>query len=325
MKIHKILLGIAGLVALLGLGIAGYAYTQFQPVVKEAQPVRKFVIPKGQAVGIIADRLEDEGIIKNALLFRLYVKQNNLQNKIQAGTFEVAGSMPPQVVALTLTKGTNDIWVTIQEGWRTEEIAEYLDEIDLSEFDKNAFLQLAGSDEGYLYPDTYLLPKMATAETIYSLLKNTFERKIEVGLADEIEASKRPLEEVIILASILEREARGYEEMRQVAGVLENRLKIGMALQVDASLQYLKGYNQQQDDWWVPPTAADKSIESPYNTYLNPGLPPTPIANPGLDAIRAALDPAENDNLFYIHDLEGGIHYGKTLEEHNQNVNKYLR
>ena len=144
------------------------------------------------------------------------------------------------------------------------------------------------------------------------------------GLEKEIAGSKRPLEEIIILASILEREAGDKSQMRQVAGVLENRLSIKMPLQVDATLQYIKGYSQVEKNWWATPLAADKNLKSAYNTYLNPGLPPGPIANPGVAAIEAALDPAKSDYLFYLHD-QGVIYLAKTLSEHNANVNKYLR
>ena len=127
------------------------------------------------------------------------------------------------------------------------------------------------------------------------------------------------------MASILEREAKGYEQMRQVAGVLWHRIDIGMPLQADATLQYVKGYNKTEDSWWVTPLSEDKQLKSAFNTYQNPGLPPAPIANPGIDSIKAALNPIPTTYNFYIHDRQGILHFATTLEEHNQNVQKYLR
>jgi UPF0755 protein len=186
-------------------------------------------------------------------------------------------------------------------------------------------LTLTEGLEGRLFPDTYLIAKESTAETIVSLLLNTFEQKVLIGFADEIAAAKRDFDQVLILASIVEREARGLEEMRHVAGILENRLELGMALQADATLQYIKGYNPSTESWWSPPRAADKNLESPFNTYLYPGLPPQPITNPGLLAISASLKPLETDNLYYLHGADGEIHYAHSLEVHNANVRRYLR
>jgi UPF0755 protein len=144
-------------------------------------------------------------------------------------------------------------------------------------------------------------------------------------LADDIEKSPHDFDDILTMASIVEREARGYEEMRNVAGILWNRIDLGMPIQADATLQYVKGYNEQTKAWWTPPLAEDKKLNSPFNTYLNPGLPPRPISNPGYDAIRATLNPVDTDNIFYLHDQDGGIHYAESLEEHNANVQKYLR
>ena len=131
--------------------------------------------------------------------------------------------------------------------------------------------------------------------------------------------------ESVILASIVEREAREPEQMRHVAGILLNRLEIGMALQVDATLQYVKGYDQARKTWWAPPTAADKQLSSPYNTYENPGLPPGPISNPGANALMAVANPIKSNDLFYLHTNDGNMYYAETYEEHQENIQKYLR
>lgn len=325
----KNLVKIAGiLIAILAIFFVvlfAYVFTQYQPVSAGIQPEVRFVIPRGQAVSVIAGRLVQAGLIRNPLLFRIELKRLGLENTIQAGSFELSPSMTLAEIAEIMTVGSEDIWVTIPEGWRVEEIAQSLTEQELSSFNEAEFLELSATSEGMLFPDTYLLPREATANTVYSLLTNTFEQKISHDLATEIAASDRSFEELLIMASLLEREARGYEEMRQVAGVLWKRIDLGMPLQVDATLQYVKGYNPIEQSWWVPPLGIDRQLNSPYNTYQNPGLPLGPISNPGLDAFRAALNPARTDSLFYIHDREGGIHFAETLDQHNANVNRYLR
>ena len=313
--------------ALLSLVLAGVIFIIFifRPA-SSSQEIQRFVIPKGQAISIIGQRLQQQGLIKNSLAFRLIVRQKALANKIQAGSFELRPNMSLGEIALALTKGTEDIWVTIPEGLRLEEIAETLDsysELDL--FDKKEFLSLAKYSEGYLFPDTYLVPRQMDAQGLFDLLSDTFDKKVNLALADEFASSKRSPEEIIIMASIVEREASGPSDQNYVAGILWNRIDIGMALQADATLQYSKGYNKTQDSWWVPPLAIDKKIISPFNTYMNSGLPPRPICNPGLSAIQATLDPAKSDYFYYIHDMKGKIHFAKDIDGHNRNVNKYLR
>lgn len=296
-----------------------------RPVDSQSQTSQRFVIPRGQAVRVIADRLQEAGLIKNALIFQLIVKQEGLGNDIQAGSFDLSPSMSTREIAQQLTEGTNDLWVTILEGWRREEIAESLASQDLSEFSAEEFLDLTKGTEGRLFPDTYLIPREITAKQVVSLLEQTFERKVLAGLEKEIAASAYDFEDALIMASIVEREARGEAELRMVAGILWNRIEIGMALQADATLQYVKGYNATEKTWWSPPTAADKKLTSIYNTYRYPGLPPQPIANPSLAAIQAALNPAQTDYFYYLHDRTGKAHYAVTLDEHNANINAYLR
>ncbi|MGD9129448.1 MAG: endolytic transglycosylase MltG [Candidatus Woesebacteria bacterium] len=302
-----------------------YLYTLFQPVDSQSQQTISFVVPKGQAVSVIADRLQEKHLIKNALLFRFFVKFKKLENKIQAGSFELSESMNLTELAFRLTQGTNDLWLTIPEGWRREEIADTLEELKLETFDKDEFLLLTLDKEGYLFPDTYLVPRMIETEALVNLLVDTFDRKVIQELEKEITASGKEFKEILIMASLVEREAKGYEQMRMVTGVLNNRLEIGMALQVDASLQYVKGYDENQKSWWVPPLAKDKELDSPFNTYKYPGLPPKAICNPGFDAIKAVLNPKDNDYLYYLHDRDAEIHYAQTLEEHEVNINQYLR
>ncbi len=324
-KLKKPLLAFILLVILLPLAAIAYAYNQSLPVDAANNQIVTFVIPKNASAGLIANKLHSEGLIKDPLIFKLIIKQKGLEQRIPSGSFELSPSYGAARIAEVFTDGSQDIWVTVLEGWRKEEVVESLASQNLSEFDPEEFLKLAETSEGKLFPDTYLVPKEITANSMHSLLINTFNRKVVNGLEKEIAASPRRFDDVLIMASLIEREARDYEQMRHVAGILWNRIDIGMALQVDATLQYAKGYDSVEQKWWPSPTAADKQRPSLYNTYLNPGLPPQPIANPGLSAIKAALDPLDVDDLFYLHDGAGNMYFARTLEGHNANVNKYLR
>lgn len=296
-----------------------------QPARPDQIGTQAFIVPKGQATKIIGQRLEQAGLIKNDLLFPLVVRWLGLNSKLQAGTFQLSPSWSVSKIAQQLTQGTNDVWVTLPEGWRREEVAEYFAAQELPDFDADEFLELTKKQEGMLFPDTYLVPRQVNAAGLQAILAVTFDKKVTQGLSEELAASKFSLNQVLTLASIIEREAADPAQMRLVSGVLYNRLAIKMPLQVDATLQYVKGYSSAEKNWWATPLAADKTLKSPFNTYLNAGLPPAPIASPGLNAIKAALSPQDSDYLFYIHDEQGKLHLAKTLAEHNANVEKYLR
>jgi UPF0755 protein len=285
----------------------------------------RFVIPRGQALSVIAVRLEQEDLIKNKWAFRFVVFKNKLENKIQAGSFELSSAMDTWQIANTLTVGTDDLWITLPEGWRREEIAESLSKQGLSNFDQTEFLSLSKGLEGQLFPDTYLVSREVSAASLISLFKNTFASKVASPLSQEISNHELSLNEILTLASLIQRESANDQEMPLVAQILFNRLAIQMPLQVDATLQYVKGYSKVESAWWSTPLAVDKELDSPYNTYKHSGLPPSPICNPGLMAIEAVLSPSPTQALYYIHDNSGKIHTAVSLSEHNANVNKYLR
>ncbi|AKM81157.1 MAG: Aminodeoxychorismate lyase [Candidatus Pacebacteria bacterium GW2011_GWF2_38_9] len=314
---------ISSLIVLISLFFAFASF--FQAKSNVSQQSIRFVIPKGQALSIIASRLEEADLIKSKWAFRFAVYKNDLTNKIQAGSFELSSDMNTWEIAHALTVGTDDTWITLPEGWRLEEIAESLSKQGLENFNQTEFLNLSKGLEGQLFPDTYLVPREITTTTLLSLLKNTFASKVSSGLSKEISSSKMSLNEVLTLASLVQRESANDGEMPLVAQILLNRLDINMPLQVDATLQYVKGYSKTELSWWQTPLAEDKKLDSLYNTYKNAGLPPGPICNPGLAAIKAALNPGQTQALYYIHDNSGKIHTAITLEEHNTNVNKYLR
>jgi UPF0755 protein len=305
--------------------IAGfYVASLFKAIDPNSTLEQQFVIPKGQSITKIGTRLKEDKLIKNEFIFKLVVKKENLENKIQAGSFKLSPHMNLLEITNSLTTGTEDAWVTIQEGWRKEEIAESMVRQGFEFFDQDEFLELAKYDEGKLFPDTYLVPQQISARQFYNLLINTFNKKIS-ELEDDINNSGKNLDEILIMASLVEREGKGYQNLRYVAGILWNRIDIGMALQVDATLQYAKGYSSIYKTWWGEPTAQDKEVESPYNTYLNAELPPGPISNPGLDALQATLNPIQSDYLYYIHDKSGKGHYATSYDGHLENINNYLR
>ncbi len=316
----------ACIVGLLVVGGAGYWLMQQLSAVSQTTAAKqRFVIAKGQSVIATAQKLKEAGLIQNAQVFRFYAQYKKLDMQMQAGSYELSPNMTTAEIAQKLTQGSEDIWVTLLEGWRVEEVAEYLDAQDLPEFDAPAFTELASDSEGMIYPDTYLVPRESTTQQLYTLFTTTFEKKVEKELSQEISASQLQLRQIIILASVVEREGRGFTDMRHVAGILQNRLDLGMPLQADATLQYISGKNKQTGKWWEQPNIAVKESTSPYNTYKYPGLPAGPICNPSLNAIKAVLDPIASDDLFYIHAPSGESYYSKTLQEHNANIEKYLR
>ena len=291
------------------------------PVNPENNSPTIFVINKGDTVRELTYNLKAKGLIRNPIIFFLLLKKLGLDKKIEAGDFRLSPSMTPEEIAQNLTHGILDIWITIPEGKRAEEIAEILkDNITTYEpFWKDELVQ----NEGYLFPDTYLIPKDANIALIISLMLDNFDKKyVSTAPNEKNQLSKN---DSVILASLIEREAKFPEDRPIISSVIHNRLNIGMKLDVDAAVQYALGYQEDKKTWWKKNlTLEDLKINSPYNTYINPGLPPKPIANPGLSALRAALDPASTEYLYYISDKTGHNHYAKTLLEHNANIKRYL-
>jgi len=278
-----------------------------------------FVVQKGSGLKEIAGKLEEAKLIKNRIIFFLYARLGKFEGKIQAGDFRLSPSMSIEEIARNLTHGTLDVWVTVAEGKRATEIAEILKEkIPTYNF---SWINILVSNEGYLFPDTYLISKDTNIETVISRMRNNFEQKYsEINTNN----SKLTKTQIVTLASLIEREAITNAEKPIIAGILLNRLNAGMALQVDATIQYAKGQNTVTKKWWEPITVQEyKSIISPYNTYLQPGLPPGPISNPGLEALRAAASPIDTDYFYYMHGKNGQIRYAKTLQEHNENIQRY--
>ncbi len=289
-------------------------YGSFQWAKKPANPnlteAQVFVVPQGQATTTIGKRLKQADLIKSELAFRLLVDRKNYSNKLQAGDFYLNPSMNLETIIESLTSGSLDFWITFPEGLRVEEYANKILS-KTANFSKSDFIITAKPYEGRLFPDTYLIPQTASAQDVVDLLVNTFNQK-----------SPTQDKTTIILASLIEREAKHQKDRPLVASVLHNRLNLGMALQIDATVQYVLG---QEGNWWPKDlTFEDLKTPSPYNTYQNASLPPGPIANPGLEALKAAANPANTDYLYYVSDSGGYNHYSKDLDGHHQNIEKYL-
>lgn len=282
---------------------------------------QSFVIKKGEATSVIAERLQKEGLVRSTKTFMLLLKFSGDAGKIQAGNFLLSPSLSNQEILEKIKAGATDKWVTLLEGWRVEEEAAKLHQ-ELG-IDKEEFMKVA--KEGYMFPDTYLFNKDIKVADIVQIMKDNFNKKYGSSLQNKIKKLGLTPEEGVILASIVEREARSDEARRMVASILLKRFKIGMGLNVDASIQYILGYQNIERSWWKRNlTKNDLKTESPYNTYLYKGLTPGPISNPGLSALQAVAEAdSSTPYLYYYHDSKGISHYGKTLEEHNENIANY--
>ncbi len=273
------------------------------PVDVKNSTLQDFEIKKGDSVTTIASNLKSAGLIKSVQYFRLLVRVNKLS--LQAGNFKVSPDAPPNQVALILTRGKAvDKKITIPEGYRLEQIAE------TAGLPVKDFLTTAKGMEGQLFPDTYFVKEGITAAELVKIMHDNYLKK--VGNIDK---------DTLILASLIERETKGDAEKPVVAGILNKRMEAGWALELDATVQYFLG---KPGAWWPNTTLLDRKLKSPYNTYLNQGLPPGPICNPGLASIKAAQNPVDSDYWFYLHDRNGNIHYGATLADHNANIAKYI-
>lgn len=294
----------------------------------------RVVITKGASGEKIAQTLEEAGVIKNALAFKFYLQLNDVV--IPTGQFDVPQNLSVAEIVEVLQKGPTQVWVTVREGLRHEELPEiFVESLGLTGTEATAFvdefLVAAEDEEGFLFPDTYLLPPDATASQAVSLMRNTFDQKFPQAERIKLSSLGLNLNEAVTLASLLERETLTAEERPIVAGILYNRLDEGMPLQIDATVQYALASENcklriENCVWWPQNLTRDQiqNTRSPYNTYLNTGIPPAPIANPGLTSLMAIANPEETNYFYYIH-ADGQIYYGRTLEEHNANVARYLR
>jgi UPF0755 protein len=315
-KINRMIY-IIGIIVIFGIGVLWWL-SEIQPINKSFSR-NAFSIEQGAGLRLIAFKLKDEGLIRDPYTFLLAVKILGVEGSIQAGSFELSPSMDVFTIAKKLTKGTNDIKVTFPEGKRAEEIAAIISS-HLPNTVQDLMIPKLIEQEGYLFPDTYYFRKSSTVDDVIQIMKANFDKKYAtLSLSSNLSKG-----DIVILASLIEREAKHAIDRPLIASVIYNRYKIGMKLDIDATVQYAIGYDYNEHSWWKKGlTRDDLVIDSPFNTYTNAGLPPAPISNPGLTSLQAAGNPADTDYFYYMTDKQGINHYARTLQEQNENIRRY--
>ncbi len=326
-RVVRIAVAIPALCAML---FGGWFWLSLQAP-EEKGAARRFVVKKGAGAWQVARQLEREGIVRSARAFAWYSAATRKSARIHSGSYRLSPSLPAWKVLEQLVEGSNDSRrVTLPEGLTLVQIADRLADKEVIA-DKQGFLDLVtdapsslrnqveapeGSLEGFLYPDTYEFEPGQTNQQVVETLLKGFIQNISLPNLPAIRRSAHSLHELITIASLIEREAETSGDRPLIAGVIENRLKRNMRLQIDASVIYSLGKHKSRVLY------ADLKVDSPYNTYLHAGLPPGPIAAPGKDSFLAGLKPAKHDYLYYVA-TPGGAHlFTRTLAEHNAAVRR---
>ncbi len=341
-----VILGVLMVLMVVAGGTAWYFYDQltspyhrsplFASLPEGGSPEVLFEIEPGNGLRLITRRLHAEGLIVNPGALEIYGRWMGYAAALQAGRYVLSPDMSPVEMVAKIVSGDavfDEITVTIPEGWSAYDIEAYMDERGLfsrDRFQRAIVMQPAYRDigvlqdledntilDGYLFPDTYRIFADSTPEGIVRRMLTNFEDRV-AGELSVMAERERTIHEVLTLASIVQHESADDEEMPAVAGVFWNRLRIGMRLESDATVNYVLGTNKLQ------PTFADTEVDHPYNTYENYGLPPGPIGNPGMAAIQAALYPARHDYLFFLHKPDREIVLSSTFEEHLAAKARYL-
>lgn len=305
-----------------------------------------FVIAPGERADEIAANLVAAGFLDDSALLVNYLRYFDLDSGLEAGTFELSGDATIPELASILSRAADlQVDLTFIEGWRIEEMAAYLDQIrpafidpeeflaiakgesgfDLTAYDFLASLPAGASLEGFLFPDTYRIPVEADAAFLVGLMLENFGEQVTASMRQSYGAQGLSVYEAVTLASIVQREAVIADERPEMVGVFLNRLAQDMPLQADPTVQYAVGFDAENGRWWKSPLRqADLEVDSPYNTYRYGGLPPGPIANPGLEALRSVAQPAQSRYLFFVVDCDSevvGQHvFSETFEEHLAHV-----
>ncbi|MEO8611511.1 MAG: endolytic transglycosylase MltG [Chloroflexota bacterium] len=308
-------------------------------VSSDPTPIR-FTVAPGDTPRVIAQNLISAELIGDADLFVDYVRLNDYDRQLEAGTYFLNRAQTLTEIAFALTDSRSSQFpFRILEGWRIEEVAGAIDDNPYFGFSGQDFINLVGpgaqvdpafaaqvglpsgaSLEGFLFPDTYQLPAGITPSMLRDILTQAFLEKVGTQVPQDAAAQGLNLYQIVTLASIVQREAVHPDEQPLIASVYRNRLAIGQRLEADPTIQYAIGFRDGR--WWPPITAANYSdVISPYNTYLNDGLPPSPIANPGITAIQAAVYPAQSNYYYFRADCRtDGYHdFATTFEEHVAN------
>jgi len=287
----------------------------YVPVNPSSHETIIYTVQRGWGDDEIADNLKELGIIRSSYFFKFYAILSLKHSGLQAGEYSLSTKMSSHEIASKMAKGSiiRDK-VVILEGWNIKDIAQYLEAKNICKKDYFISLTKNRAVEGYLFPDTYEIAKGDTCDDILNLMLDNFEKKLTPDLRAEITRQKKTVSQVVIMASLIEKEVQTLEDKKIVSGILWKRIAIGMPLQVDATIVYITGNAQI--------FAKDKLIDSLYNTYKYYGLPKGPISNPGMDSITAAIYPTKTNNLYYL--SAGKTYFSETLEQHNAASAKYL-
>ena len=283
-------------------------------------PENTFIrIAKGDTVSSVASKLAEKNVIKSPFVFKVLVRVMGGDKSLLAGSYFFKQRSTVLTIAMRLTSrflGYSPYRVTIFEGTSNRKIAVILAKA-IPNFNKEEFIEKTQNLEGRLFPDTYFFSPLDTPADIIFEMNNNFQQQIN-NIQPDIQKSGRSLDDILIMASIIERETRTTKSRRVVSGILWKRISLGMPLQVDAAFE---SYLTDKNTFTL--TKKDLKSDSPYNTYINKGLPPTPIANPGIDSIQAAIYPEVSPYLYYLSDRQGNMHYAKDFKEHVQNRRIY--
>jgi UPF0755 protein len=300
-----------------------------------------FIVEPGETAISIGERLQEQGFVTDATLFRRFLQYHGLDASLEAGEYQLRRNMTMREIAESLQHSrVVEVAITIPEGWRAEQVADMLTAENI--MDGSVFLAAVrqgdvvnhplladrppGANlEGYLFPETYRLPAQATPEDLLARMLDTMQARLPIGWESMAAAQGLSLFEVLTLASIVEREAVVPAERPTIASVYLNRIKEGMYLQADPTVQYAMGYQPDSGQWWKTPVTLEEyqNVNSPYNTYLYPNLPPGPIASPGASSIMAILQPAQTTYLFFLGTGDGSHIFADTFEEHERNIQLY--
>jgi UPF0755 protein len=339
---------------ILSAGYAGYLYWQgIGKAMSDDKKLVVFEIKAGQGVKAISQNLLENKLISSKLFFEIYIWQRKWQNSLMAGDYELRRNMTIKEIAKAVKSGdalSKETSILIKEGLNSEDIGKIFEDAEM--FSKDSFLRTIGyprvdysrvlsaqypsladysdkfsflsdkpdqfSYEDYLFPDTYRFFKKATPSEVLVKMLDNFDKKLTPQMRQDIALQQKSVFQIVVMASLIEKEVRKTEDMKMVSGIFWHRLSTGQRLESCATLAYILGVNKRQY------TIEDTEIRSPYNTYRNYGLPPSPIANPGLKAIEAAIYPEKTDYNYFLTATDGTTVYARTFDEHVRNKLKYL-
>lgn len=304
------------------------AWFIFGPVSRESRS-GVFVVSQSDDGADVSDKLQKEGYIRNTTAFGLIIRVFVGDKGVAFGGYRLDQNMNAWEVMKKVTGEPQLVWATISGCLRREQIGEMIaPKLGWNDAQLSTWNSLFKEDkpewvEGVYYPDTYLLPKDEPVEAVAKRFIDNFNAKLS-PFFDTFVRQNIKWTTGLKIASLIQREAAGPTDMNLISGIIWKRLDQGIKLEIDATLQYTKG-KKSDGSWWGGVDIAEKQADSPYNSYLRKGLPPTPICSPGIDAIRAVLEPEETDCIFYLHDHDRQIHCAKTYQEHLKNIRTYLQ